>query len=353
MQHKFKLQQCCKLAMQKLGSCAPNPSVAALVVRDGAIIAAGVHQGAGTLHAEPIALKRASEQAEGAILYVSLEPCSHYGRTPPCVAAIVAAGISEVYYAHGDIDSRVAGRGASYLRKHGIYCEQIEIPESKLLYRYYDYWQRTKLPWVTAKLALSADYKIAAADKSPIAISGSEANAYTQLQRAQHDAILTTATTVNNDNPRLNARLPAETLQKKVYVLDRELKIKDDLQLWHTAEKLIIFHAEVADTTRLQQLQSKGAVCVLLPTNALGLDLAAALEYIGGQGCHALWVEVGARCLQSFYAAGLLQRLIFYVATQKLGSDAYAGIITPEAVAGYSSMQQGVLGDDTLYEYLF
>ena len=353
VQHEVKLQQCCELAMQRLGRCAPNPSVAALVVRDGEVIASGVHQGAGTLHAEPVALNAAGKAAAGATLYVSLEPCSHYGRTPPCVAAIVAAGISKVYYTHGDIDSRVAGRGANYLREHGIYCEQIEIAESKLLYRYYDYWQRTSLPWVSAKLALSADYKIATADKKPIAISAAVANAYTQLQRAQHDAVLTTATTVNNDNPRLNARLPDETLQKKVFVLDSELKINTAAQLWQTAEELVIFHAETADTARLQQLQAKGALCVALPASSQGLDLVAALKYIGAAGCHALWVEVGAKCLHGFYDARLLQTLVLYVSQQKLGADAYASTVTPERVAGYSSVQQIKLGDDTMYEYLF
>ena len=347
------LLQCIAMASSKIGLCAPNPPVAALVVKDDVVLGLGVHQGAGTLHAEPIALQDAGAAARGAAIYVSLEPCAHYGRTPPCVEAILQAGIKEVYYAHHDVDKRVRGAGREFLLANGIKCELVRMAEADELYRYYDYWQRHKLPWIAAKLAVSADYKVAAADKSPLQISGVEANLYTQQQRLQHDAILSTVATVNNDNPSFNVRLESGCVAKPVFILDSKLQIRHNAKLWQTAKDITLFYAAGVDEGHLSEFVAKGANCVPVQLDAAGeLSLTAVLQYIGSQGMHALWVEVGPRCLRSFYQQGLLQRMIVYKSEQALGQS-YSGCDWLAAVLADDRFDKGRLGADFLFDGLF
>src|SRR3990167_2136538 len=171
-QHIHRLKQALSLAESQRGFCAPNPSVGALVVKEGELIAEGVHRGPMKPHAEVEAIHHAGNQAEGASLYVTLEPCCHWGRTPPCTDLIVKSRIKAVYYAFQDPNPKVAGQGAKQLQAAGIECHSVELPEVTDFYRSYHYWIREGRPWVTAKLAISLDGKIAGPHGEPVSLTG-------------------------------------------------------------------------------------------------------------------------------------------------------------------------------------
>jgi diaminohydroxyphosphoribosylaminopyrimidine deaminase/5-amino-6-(5-phosphoribosylamino)uracil reductase len=351
--HKSYLQKCIVLALEQLGDTAPNPSVAAIIVKDGEIIGSGVHQGSGMLHAEPLAIAAAGAAAQDSTIYVSLEPCAHYGKTPPCTQAILQAGIKQVYYAHHDVDVRVCGAGRRFLLAHGIGCELIALSEAKILYRYYDFWQQHNRPWVTAKLALSADYKVATANKEPIAISGEVAKHYSHQMRKQHDAILSTAITVNNDDPSFNVRLDGVTEQKPLFIIDSKLQINIAAKIWHTAKNITLFYTADAPKENISKLNARGATCVAVATSADGkINLAAVLDYIGTRGVHALWVEVGPACLHGFYQQQLLQRLILFVSSKELGAECYGAEWLADAMTKHDSLQSE-LGLDVMYDFCF
>ncbi len=177
------------LAEQRRGFCAPNPAVGAVVVKNEKIIGSGAHQQCGEPHAEVLALQAAGEAARGATLYVSLEPCCHWGRTPPCSELIIQSGISAVYYAYRDPNPAVAGQGAEKLRAAGIDCHYVAMPEADDFYASYYYWTEHHRPRVTAKIALSLDSKIAGVNGQPLTITGVPLQQYTHHGRQHSDAL--------------------------------------------------------------------------------------------------------------------------------------------------------------------
>lgn len=312
-----------------------------------------MHQGAGTLHAEPLAIAAAGSEAHGGTLYVSLEPCAHYGRTPPCTQAILQAGIKQVYYAHHDVDARVCGAGRKFLLEQGIGCELIALPEAKVLYRYYDFWQQHNRPWVTAKIAVSADYKVATANKTPVAISGVIANRYSHEMRKQHDAILSTVVTVNNDDPNFNVRLDDTIEQKPIFILDSKLQINIAAKIWRTAKNITLFYTAHAPKENISKLNAMGATCVAVASGEDDtINLAAVLDYIGAAGVQALWVEVGPICLQSLYQQQLLQRLIIFGGAEELGAKYYGAEWLADVIVRHDFLQSA-LGLDIMYDFCF
>ena len=218
-QHKHWLLETLQLAKKREGFCAPNPAVGAVVVKNNQLISAGYHYGAGHPHAEVGALDAAGDQAQGADLYVSLEPCCHQGRTPPCTEKIKAAGIARVFFAFLDPNPIVAGRGQAVLKDSGIACEHTPINEINDFYRAYCYWTTHKKPLVTAKLAITADGYVANADGSPLAITGEECRVFTHENRLRSDAILSNTQTIIADDPQMNVRLNNKIVKKPLYLL--------------------------------------------------------------------------------------------------------------------------------------
>ena len=319
------LKQCLTLAYLGKGQCAPNPAVGAIVVHNGEVLGAGYHKKAGQPHAEVYALTTAGEKARGATLYVTLEPCCHYGRTPPCTEAIIKAGIQHVVYAHEDPNPEMQGQGVAALRAAGISCKQILLEDINDFYRSYQYWLRTKKPWITAKLALSYDNKIAGTNGTAVKITGDEAMRFTHQHRLISDAILTTAATVNNDNPKLNVRLEEVALKKSVYVIDRELTLKHDLQLFQTAENIIVFHQP---TLNEQQKEYKrklillGVSCVSIPLQGNYLNLNKILNHLGMVGFHDVWVEAGSQLFYALLEGNYAHQAYIYQSDKVLGSEA-------------------------------
>lgn len=336
------------LAEKRRGFCAPNPSVGAVLVRDQKIIGEGFHFAAGHPHAEVMALQNLSkEELKNTTLYVTLEPCCMHGRTPPCTDLIIQKGISRVIYAFQDPDPRVAGKGEAQLKTAGIDCKQIECKEIDDFYRSYAYWQKTKLPWVTAKIAVSKDQKIAGPNKSRVAISGKHANDFTQLRRKKSDAILTTAETILIDHPSLNARLENEVIPKPIFILDRQLRVPHSEKIFETAEKIAVFYD--AEKLLPTAYPEKKITHLPIPKTASGhLNLSAALKEIGKQGVQDLWIEAGAVLLETLLKENLINELFLYRSKNKMIQDGYA-LTLPETIFFEKTLKMIDTDEDEIY----
>jgi len=349
--HQQFLLRCIELASTRLGFCAPNPAVGCVVVKNDKIIAEGFHFGCGYPHAEVDAINKLTEtDLVDATLYVSLEPCCHYGRTPPCTVLIKKSGIKQVYFGFKDPNPIVAGKGQAELIHAGIACEQIESQEINHFYEAYAYWTLTKMPFVTAKLAMSADYKIALENKKPVKISGPECDELTHHYRLHSDAILTTTETIIHDDPQLNARIDQTVTPKNIYILDSQCRLPLTAQLFQTAKSITVFHAETADSVAISALEKNGARCILISKNNSTLDLKKCMEKIGFDGVHQLWVEAGATCFNSLLLQQLCNRVILYVSSKQLGESALSANIDIDRLLNTSdSVCKSTFGDDTVY----
>ena len=316
------MQRALQQAEQARGMTAPNPAVGAVLVRHDKIINEGYHRAAGQPHAEVEALKDIDMDLGDAVLYVTLEPCCHQGRTPPCTDLIIKKKVGTVYFSMLDPNPEVAGKGMQALKDAGIKCEHKPLQEVDKFYKSYRYWRETRRPWVNLKIALSSDRKVAGVNKEPVAITGAAANNFTHQMRRQADAILTTVETVINDDPSLNVRLE-KLIAKPVYVLDRNLRLPFDAKLFTTAKKIILLHAKDVDQNKRDALIAKGVRCIELACRDKKLSLIGALDIIGNDGCHELWVEVGPACFQNFVKLGLANSIFIYCSEKKLGPNAY------------------------------
>jgi diaminohydroxyphosphoribosylaminopyrimidine deaminase/5-amino-6-(5-phosphoribosylamino)uracil reductase len=328
--HENFLQQALTLAQQRRGFCSPNPSVGAVLVKNNTIIAQANHHAAGEAHAEVAALAQAGEDARGATLYVTLQPCSHWGLTPPCVDSIIEAGVSAVYYGYADPNAVSVCRSREKLTEAGIANELIHVPEITEFYRSYHYWLTHKKPWVTAKLALSLDGKIAGAQGEPLTITADEASVWTHQCRWHTDAILTSVKTVNHDDPRLTARLADQSVAKPIFIVDSALSLNLPRQLQREQAQITVFHAPNADAERQRRLQDAGLQCVPIPVDAHGqLDLSALLLTVGSRGYHDVWVEAGGRLFSGLWRAGQLNRALLYIAAKTFGARAQSAFDLP------------------------
>ena len=306
----------------------PNPAVGAVVVKDGVIVGRGWTQPGGRPHAEPEALRRAGEAARGATLYVTLEPCSHFGKSPPCADAVIAAGIARVVSAIEDPNPEVAGQGHARLRAAGITVET-GLCADEAAHDHAGHFRRVrdKRPHVILKLAVSADDMIGAAGHKPVAISGEAARARVHLLRAQCDAILVGIGTVRADDPVLTCRLPGMEARSPVrVVLDRALRISGTSRLVHSAREtpLWFMTSEIAEAPAAMKLGAAGAHVMRVATTTTpppGLDLAAVLHALAEKGITRLLVEGGARVASSFVAAGLVDEAWLLRGPASIGVD--------------------------------
>ncbi len=313
------------LARRGLGDTWPNPSVGAVIVRfdDGAggplVIGRGVTESGGRPHAEVVALARARAAARGATLYVTLEPCAHVGRTPPCAEAIVAAGLARVVVACRDPDPRVAGRGIAILRRAGIQVDEgVGREEALWLNAGHALTRTVGRPFVQLKIAVDAAGRIAAGSGGqPVWVTGAAARARGHLLRAQTDAIVIGRGTAEADDPRLTCRLPGlgERSPLRV-VLDSGLALAPSSRLVASAEEasLWLFCAEDAPTERDAPLLERGALTQRVPRAASGrgLDLSRVLAELAQRGITRILVEGGPSLQNSFLEAGLVDEVVVF-----------------------------------------
>jgi diaminohydroxyphosphoribosylaminopyrimidine deaminase / 5-amino-6-(5-phosphoribosylamino)uracil reductase len=322
------MQLALTLGRRGLGRTWPNPAVGAVVVKDGIIVGRSWTQPGGRPHAEPEALKRAGEAARGATLYATLEPCSHFGKSPPCVDAIIAAGIARVVSAIEDPNPEVGGQGHAKLRAAGIKVD-IGLGAVEAAHDHAGHFRRIreKRPHVILKLAVSSDDRIGAPGRKPVAITGEAAKARMHLLRAQCDAILVGIGTVLADDPLLTCRLPGMEARSPVrVVLDRALRIRGTSKLVHSAREtpLWVMTSSLSEAPAVMKLGAAGAQVIRVATTITpppGLDLPAVLHALAERGITRLLVEGGARVASSFVAAGLVDELWLLRGPDPVGVD--------------------------------
>lgn len=320
------MQLALTLGRRGQGRTWPNPAVGAVVVKDGVILGRGWTQPGGRPHAEPVALAQAGEAARGATLYVTLEPCSHFGKSPPCADAIAAAGIARVVAAVEDPNPEVAGQGHARLRAAGIKVD-VGLCAEEAARDHAGHFRRIrdKRPHVVLKLAVSPDGKIAAAGHKPVAVTGERVRSRVHLLRAQCDAILVGIGTVIADNPELTCRLPGMMKRSPVrVVLDRALRISGNSKLVHSARTvpLWVMTSDIAEAPAAMALGAAGAQVLRVPavTSPLpGLDLSAVLHSLAGKGITRLLVEGGAKIASSFVSAGLVDEIWLFQGPNEIG----------------------------------
>jgi diaminohydroxyphosphoribosylaminopyrimidine deaminase / 5-amino-6-(5-phosphoribosylamino)uracil reductase len=327
------MQLALTLGRRGQGRTWPNPAVGAVVVKDGVIVGRGWTQPGGRPHAEPEALTQAGEAARGATLYVTLEPCSHVGKSPPCVDAVIAAGIARVVSAIEDPNPEVAGQGHARLRAAGITVD-IGLCALEAARDHAGHFQRIrdKRPHVILKLAVSSDDKIGAAGRKPVAITGEVAKARVHLLRAQCDAILVGIGTVQADDPLLTCRLPGMEPRSPVrVVLDRALRLSGTSRLVHSAREtpLWVMTSNLSEAPAAMKLGAAGAQVIRVATTSApppGLDLSAVLQALAERGVTRLLVEGGARVASSFVAAGLVDEVWLLRGPEVVGADGVAAL---------------------------
>ncbi len=325
------------LAERGLYSTDPNPRVGCVVVRDGEIVGEGWHCRAGEAHAEIVALRQAGERARGADAYVTLEPCCHHGRTPPCSDALIAAGLKRVVAAMDDPNPKVAGQGLAQLAQAGIAVESgVMRGEAERLNPGFIQRMRAGRPWVRCKLAMSLDGRTALANGESHWITGEAARRDVQSWRARSSAVMTGIGTVLADDPALTVRLePAlwkqrgcgeEIRQPLRVVMDSRLRTPAVARLLKQPGRTLIFTAG-ADPDAVQALAEAGATVSHLPhaPDGTGVNLQEALRLLAEEGINELWVEAGASLSGALLQAGLVDELIIYMAPLLMG-DAARGL---------------------------
>ena len=341
------MSEALRIANFARGCTSPNPLVGAVIVRDGTIVASGWHRAAGEPHAEIHALRMAGALARGATLYVTLEPCAHHGRTPPCVEAVIAAGIARVVIALSDPNPLVAGRGLALLRAAGIevvtgVCEGEARRQNEVFLK----WVTTKRPFVTLKTAMTLDGKIASHTGASQWITGEAARARVHAYRNEYDAILVGIGTVLADDPSLTARLEGRTGHNPLrIVLDSEARTPPCAKLLTDgAAPTLIAVSERADQRRVRVLHACGAEVVTRGVERV--DIAALLDYLGAREITSLFVEGGARVNWSFLAGGFVDKVHAFIAPMLMGGEKAK---TPVGGTGFDSPQTALhLADMTV-----
>lgn len=316
--HEF-MAHALQLARRGLFTTTPNPRVGCVVVRDGTVVGEGWHVRAGEAHAEAHALSAAGPQARGATVFVTLEPCSHHGRTPPCADALIEAGVSRVVAAMRDPNPQVGGNGVERLRAAGILFEDglMEAEARELNIGFVSRMTRGR-PWVRLKVAASLDGKTALNNGKSQWITGGEARRDGHAWRARACAILTGAGTVRDDDPRLNVRDVETSRQPLRVVVDSHLETPPRARLLEGGNALVA--AATEDTGKIAALRAAGAEVVVLPNPQGKVDLPGLLQLLAGRGINELHVEAGHKLNGSLLREGLVDELLMYFAPTLLGS---------------------------------
>lgn len=310
------MQRAVTLAREGLGRTAPNPPVGAVVVKNGHVIGEGFHPRAGLPHAEVFALNGAGEEAKGATLYVTLEPCSHYGKTPPCVKAVIEAGIARVVVGSIDPNPVVAGSGIRILRENGIkVVVGVGRKETDRLILWYAKWMERKIPFVIAKAAMTLDGRIAAPSGDSKWISSDASRLYVHELRNQVDAILVGIGTVVSDDPLLTCRVQGGRDPLRV-VIDPRYAIPEKAKC--LGERAVVFTA--ADPQSRPGMIKSGVKVIQLPLGPEGRFLwEDILNNLGERGLHSVLVEGGSAILSSLIQSRLFDELLIFIAPRLLG----------------------------------
>ncbi|MEK7436163.1 MAG: bifunctional diaminohydroxyphosphoribosylaminopyrimidine deaminase/5-amino-6-(5-phosphoribosylamino)uracil reductase RibD [Pseudomonadota bacterium] len=318
-----------RLAAMGLYTATPNPRVGCVIVRDGQAVGSGWHEKTGGPHAEILALRAAGARARGATAYVSLEPCSHHGRTPPCIDALIEAGIARVVAAMQDPNPRVAGAGLAQLRAAGIQVESgLMQDQAQALNSGFVSRMSRGRPWVRMKIAASLDGRTALANGRSQWITGAEARRDGHAWRARACAVLTGIGTVLDDDPQLNVREVQTPRQPLKVVVDSRLQLPLSAKLLASGRVLVA--AAVDDQARIAALQERGAEVLVLPNAHGKVELAELMRELARRELNEVHVEAGFKLNGSLLAAGQVDELLIYLAPGILGDGARGMFGLPE-----------------------
>ncbi|MGI6010024.1 MAG: bifunctional diaminohydroxyphosphoribosylaminopyrimidine deaminase/5-amino-6-(5-phosphoribosylamino)uracil reductase RibD [Ruminococcus sp.] len=358
MKAEAYMRRAIELAQKGRGFTNPNPMVGAVIVKEGKIIGEGYHERYGELHAERNALASCRRSPKGAVMYVTLEPCCHYGKTPPCTEAIIEAGIGKVVVGSRDPNPKVAGKGVKILREAGIEVQEDFLREEcDRINPVFFHYIRTSLPYVALKYAMTADGKIAAWTGKSQWITGQKARNHVHLLRHYYKGIMAGIGTVAADDPMLNCR--REGLQSPVRIIcDSHLQISPDSRLCRSARDYpLIIGCAQADEYRKKELEKLGAEVLCCPGKDGHVSMADLLKNLGQRGIDSLLVEGGATINSSMIQTGMVKKCYVYVGGKILGGEQAKG---PVAGPGAEDPEHGlqlihpqitIFDDDVLLEY--
>jgi diaminohydroxyphosphoribosylaminopyrimidine deaminase/5-amino-6-(5-phosphoribosylamino)uracil reductase len=328
------MQRCLSLARQAIGRTAPNPMVGSVIVAGDEIVGEGFHPGAGQPHAEVFALRQAGDRARGATLYVNLEPCNHYGRTPPCTEAIIAAGIQKVVVGMIDPDRRVSGSGVERLRQMGIeVVVGVEEADCRHLNEAFIHRCLYQRPFGIFKYAMTLDGKIAAASGHSAWVTSEAARAEVHRLRATCDAVIVGGNTVRQDNPLLTSRQVGQTPLR--VVMSRSLNLPRDARLWNTQETATLVITEPNTDPDLQEFLRDRGVDVL---EVIPLTPAAVMTHLAARGLLSVLWECGGSLAAAAITEGVVQKVLAFIAPKFIGGDG----LSPIGSLGLTQMSQAV-----------
>lgn len=308
-----------ELAVRGARTTQPNPRVGCVIAQGEQIVGEGWHQRAGEPHAEVFALREAGAHARGATAFVTLEPCNHHGRTPPCTEALIAAGIARVVFASGDPNPEVDGRGVARLRAAGIVVEQgLMAEEGEALNRGFFSRMRRGRPWLRVKMAASLDGRTALANGESRWISAEAARSDVQQWRAESAAIFSSSATVIADDPALSVREGDLTRPPLRVLLDRHLRIPASARVFATLGEVVRLAAPSVDASRA----GPGRIERVALDARGGLSLPQVLDWMGRERLNEVWAEAGPTLAGALVSAGLVDELVVYLAPRLLGPDA-------------------------------
>jgi diaminohydroxyphosphoribosylaminopyrimidine deaminase/5-amino-6-(5-phosphoribosylamino)uracil reductase len=312
--------------------------VGAVVVKNGEIVGEGYHPRAGEPHAEVFALRDAGEAARGAVMYVTLEPCRHQGRTPPCTRAIIEAGVSEVHAAMVDPDPKVAGKGIEELRSAGImvHCPLCEDASRRLNEAYIKH-RTTGMPFVILKSAMSLDGRIATRTGDSKWITNERSRAYSHRLRSRVDAILVGAATARTDDPQLTARLGRRVFRPIRVVITETGDLPDDLAMLCGDGECLVACPPSAEAESLRKLERAGARILTLSLSGGRASMADLMRQLGEMGCPSVMIEGGGEVAASALAERVVDKVVFFYAPKIIGGREAVPAVGGEGAANVAS----------------
>lgn len=358
MEDKEYMRRAIALAQKAGGYAAPNPLVGAVIVKDGRIIGEGYHRRCGEWHAERNALASLTESAEGAVMYVTLEPCCHVGRTPPCTEAIIEHKIAKVFIGSRDPNPLVSGKGAKLLREHGIEVQEDFLREEcDALNPIFFHYITTHTPYVALKYAMTLDGKIAAYTGASQWITGAEARQHVQTLRSRYSAVMVGIGTALADDPMLNCRIEGAHQPWRI-VVDSHLRLSPDSRLCRTAQEYPTMIACLdTDTNKRKILEEMGVTVVVCPEENGHVSLPYLMRTLADRQISSVLIEGGGQLSESALRSHIIQHIYAYIAPKLLGGrDAKTpvegqGADHPDAAAQLTYRRMTRFGEDWLLEY--
>ena len=352
------MRRAVELAKLGIGKVNPNPLVGAVIVKEGRIIGEGYHAKYGELHAERHAFSRLTEEAEGAEMYVTLEPCCHYGKQPPCTQAIIEHGIKKVFVGSDDPNALVAGKGVQALREAGVeVVTQVMKEECDALNPVFFHFITTKTPYVLMKYAMTMDGKIACDTGKSQWITGEEARSHVQETRDALMGIMVGIQTIISDNPRLTCRIPGGRNPIRI-ICDSHLRIPMEAEVVQTAKKMKTVVATVSSEQEKISALREAGVKVLITDSADGkVDLQDLMQKLGQEKIDSILLEGGGTLNQSALQSGIVNHIQIYLAPKIFGGTGKytpvsgIGVREPDEAYLLINRKIGIFGEDILLDY--